>query len=643
MAALEARLSVDAVCELLLRCGCGQTRPVPSGVVEKIVTRLDRIRPIGGWQRRDPACPLIDLEPDFAHSTTLLVRVYDQDAEAFLGPIRAALQDNDNKYRRVNACLTAKDVLKQRSKLGLVLLPVVVDSLELDDDPYQESADGAACDLIAMVFFVDPNATDAYLCDRFDRMTAEVQNLLADAYQQIVRKEWEENLGVDRHQFDEAIDAGFKRCVKFVQNTALEFEVRDDFAEAIESACRHHPGVAVRAFDPILGMLADLCLQKEPPARRPRLILPGKPQSDPVLEGMERSSRQLRWNRFKSRLTDCLQELAKERPSDVADGLMKCMANLGSKTHTEFKAHIVSLIGEIGGDPQLLPRVLPHLWNALMDYDSVFIRSKGIDATVQSFRSAGCKPPENIVDTLLVHLKDSFVMIHSSAIRAINRCPSWVTPEQAQDAIPLLCGWAHTYRQKDPFKLKDICRPILILSRRVPDLRIEVVSIVAELLPTEESLVNADILEILIDKVQPTEPSAFFVAKKIAEWLRSERRDPHDAHGDDIREKAYDWLHQISSRLFLNVRGVLVESAIHIAENGEFGDACRFASLFASFGDFQSEFKVLSQARTSLPEGQLHQRAMQTLSVLEQGAKANYHRAPAQLPDNKSTGGGNTQ
>jgi hypothetical protein len=57
-----------------------------------------------------------------------------------LAPLRAALGDS-NKFRRVNACGVVQELLKQRLAIGAALLPVVVDSLDLDDDEFDESAD----------------------------------------------------------------------------------------------------------------------------------------------------------------------------------------------------------------------------------------------------------------------------------------------------------------------------------------------------------------------------------------------------------------------------------------------------------------------------------------------------------------------
>jgi hypothetical protein len=432
--AIAAGVSVETACEILLDCGCGAAMPVPAGVIEKVVAQQNHIRPIGGWPTRHPDCPLVDVPPTYTFSTSLLLRAYDQDPEAVLAPLRAALRDN-NKFRRVNVCGVVKGLLKQRPVIGAALLPVVVDSLDLDDDVFNDSADHEACDLIGKIFFTDPSLTDGLLSDRFERQSQETRCLTADVYQQVLWTEWNDEQELDRTRFDEAIGLAFRRCLALVQDYTLDLEVRQEFADAVESACRHHPDVAMGAFDTLLGVLACLCVQEEPPALRPRIILPSDAPPDPRVLALEQENRRMNWGHFKTKIAKCLEELAGKRPEPVADRLLGCFAGLDSKRHEALKANVVTLLGELGRKRELLPCVLPLLWSALMDYDSVLVRCRGIEAITRSFESAECDPPPNVVDALVLHLRDTFVIVHQAAIRAISWNTHWLTPAQNEDAI----------------------------------------------------------------------------------------------------------------------------------------------------------------------------------------------------------------
>jgi hypothetical protein len=619
--AIDAGLSVETACEILVDCGCGNGRPFPAGVIEKVIGRLNHIRPFGGWSTRHLDRHFVDVPPTYDFSTCLLGKAYDQDPEVVLAPLRAALRDN-NKFRRVNACGVVQELLRQRSAIGAALLPVVVDSLDLDDDVFNDSADSEALTLIKTIFFREPMLTDGLLRDRFERQSQEARCLTAGAYRQILWSEWDEETQVEPTRFREAIELAFRRSLALVQDQSLDLEVRQQFVDAVEAACHNHPDVSMIEFDTLLGTLACLYTQDEPPAPPPRIILPSDAPLDPQLQSLERANRRMSWDHFKTKIAQCLEVLAGERPELAAERLLRCFANLDSKTNEALKAAVVRLLGEVGRQRELLPRVLPLLWKALMDYDSNFVRCRGIEAVTRCFESADCDPPLDVVEALVLHLRDSFVIVHDAAIRAIGWNTHWLAPTQAEDAIQQFVGWAATYRKKNCFKLKDICRPILSLSRTVPAMRYGTVRFIAGLLPTGEHLVDAGLIELLIERVDAEEDGAFCVAPQAAAWLARHRRDPLDHH-DGVLNQVYDWLRALPVKTFQKARGALVKAGQAVAESGDAWSVLRFAAIFASFGDFQAEADVLGAGKRSLPKGRRNERLIQTLGELEQAAKAN--------------------
>ena len=198
---------------------------------------------------------------------------------------------------------------------------------------------------------------------------------------------------------------------------------------------------------------------------------------------------------------------------------MACFARLDSKTHQSLKVKIVILLGELGRDRDILPRVLPLLWRALMDYGSTLIRCRGIEAIARCFGRAGCAPPPGVVEALVLHLKDTYVIVHEAAIRAIGCYSRLLTPEQAEEVIQQLASWASAYRTKDCYELREICWPLLSLTRKVPEMRYSAIRFIAKLLPTGEFYVDLDMIEMLTDHVEPCEEGAHCVVLQVAAWL----------------------------------------------------------------------------------------------------------------------------
>jgi hypothetical protein len=227
------------------------------------------------------------------------------------------------------------------------------------------------------------------------------------------------------------------------------------------------------------------------------------------------------------------------------------------------------------------------------------------------------------VEALVLHLRDTFVIVHDSAIRAISWNTRWLEPTQFEDVIQQLAGWAKYYRNKNPYKLRDICRPILSLSQSVAALRYAAVRFITNLLPTEEPCIDRDLVEMLTDNVEPAEDVALCVAQQIAAWLAHRQRDPNPDHGDDAREQTYAWLRSLPLETFHELRGSLNAVGREVAESGDAWSAFRFSALFASFGDFRNEAEILGITKGNLPEGRRNERLIETLGDLEQAAKGN--------------------
>lgn len=64
-------------------------------------------------------------------------------------------------------------------------------------------------------------------------------------------------------------------------------------------------------------------------------------------------------------------------------------------------------------------------------------------------------PPANMVDTIIVHLQDSYVIVHRAAMQAERRRPSWFNEAQAIEVITTLPAYLQTYGDR-PYQLDDI-------------------------------------------------------------------------------------------------------------------------------------------------------------------------------------------
>jgi hypothetical protein len=335
------------------------------------------------------------------------------------------------------------------------------------------------------------------------------------------------------------------------------------------------------------------------------------------------------WGLLKTRVKRILEEFVEERPVETVAGMVAAFGHLDTKTHERLKVTVLTLLGKAGGDPRCRPHVLPALWSGLMDYGSVLIRGTAIKAVKECFRHYCSKPPANMVEMLLLHLKDSYCLIHQSVIDALAWNTRWLTDLQVPEALELACRWAEIYRnEKRPYDLKRPIELALTLSRRLPSHRHAVVRWLTTLFPNDDDIFDRTLLDELVRDVSPYEREAGSVAAQLGRYLGGRILQPFDTN--DERTRWFVWLHRLSRSEFRRAEASLRESALRAASHNP-RTASLFASVFAGFGRFATEAEIVSATRAALPEGRLHARQAAALNVVGRAAEENDRRVRGEL------------
>ena len=543
-------------------------------------------------------------EPDYSHSTAIIIRSFDADPESVQNIVRCELQ-NESDFVRVYLCRAIKLIQEIRPQIAINLLDALVQSLELYEDARSggEQPSKHIIQILQSAFRHSTDMVDHCLVESMTRVRPAVQEDIVDIYQDQFYDRtisWEKrDERRNRTEVSGPEKVAIQRLFAWAKDDRFEIDIRVCVAEALETACTYASAEMLNHFDSILGYFAIISGQEHPPNPPPRILLPGQPQSN-QLELLDEFSRTQKWSAFKDRLQKCLAELCKVKPSEAFDSICGCLNQPSVHLGDGFKACCVSLLGELGKDYSLRPQVVPLLWRALMDYDSDWVRSQATEATVEMFSSSTSSPPANMVDTIIVHLQDPKTVVHKAALHAVSWRSIWFDEKQSFEALKCLERHLRAYRN-DKYQLDDICRGIVSVSRRHERLKPFALRLVESIFPTEESLVDGKIAEALIGFCEPDEEIAALVAKDIGAYLANHKRDSYNHYGYSKRFRLFEWLHQLPEKTYQRVADDLLVSAKKIAER-DVWESCHFASLFSHFQAFRHEQVVLETAANSLPE-----------------------------------------
>lgn len=611
--AIDRGIYPELAAEILFHLGQAVEYPLEEKLINNLISQQIHYRPVGGWN---------DSPPSYSNITTILINCYDTDVFSVIEPFQLLLK-KDEKYVRVNVCGALKLLQNIRPKIGIELLPELIASLDLYNDPYEDSADTKAKGCIAQALCYAPSQVDEYLVSVIPQKRPSVQEEIIDVYRIVIqnhaRNRREEPCKLTEIRVEEQISVN--RCLEFVKDEFLDMDVRHQASECLESACHLCPEAIVSSFEALLGYYALICTQDEPLPPLPRIILPGQKTEDPGLAFSNRENRRQKWNFIKSNLLQTLEELAEHKPNAIGETVIECYKNIDTKFYENFKSALLNLLAKLGKEYSLQPQILPLLMDGLMDFDSQLIRASAIRAVEEMYRYSKSNPPKNIVEVLIIHLRDNYVIVHKAAIQAFRWHRSWLTQEQAIEALDLMIRWLYTYKNK-PYDLDDIAEAIMNTARRFAHLKNIAIQHIAAVLPTNEVLVDEGILQDMIRCVDPNEPTAVIVARQIGLCLANYDRDRYNSYECSRRAKMFEWLHEVPQAVYESIQSELFEFAKQLAKKDAW-EACYFASLFAKHDDFSAEQEVLTLAASSLNQEKKYSKLKTELELLGAIASSN--------------------
>ena len=486
---------------------------------------------------------------------------------------------------------------KERPRIALDLLESLVESLNLHDEE-DESMDGPSTKIVSILrgaLFHSPIVVDQTLAKAFANARAAVQGDILKVYRP-PRPSVDE--GGELHP-PEIANVVIQRLMEWIENERLPVDVRNEALNSLESVFRQFPSEAIDKHETLLGYLAVISTQEEPPHHSPLLEIPGR-NKDPLIDHLDRHTDRIKWNTFKRDLGECLSILGRHDAPKIIGAITDCLDQPLDQINPDFKSICVRMLGEVAGRYDIRPQAVPYLWRALMDFSSPSTRAEAIEATVKLFRN-GVAPPPDLVEMVLVYLTDEYVAVHQAALRAVTQRRYWFDSTQTYALLVGLRAQLNAY-SRGTYQLDDICDAILRVCQSEPRWKVAAIGLIETVFPTGEDLVDQNIAHRLIRFSEPAESVAVPVAKLVTIHLARHGRDRRgNSFGLSEREEMIGWLRGLPIDVFQQVTDDLMTCALKVAEQDPW-EACFLAGVFGCFLDFRREREVLDAVLGAIPE-----------------------------------------
>jgi len=618
---LGAGRNADEVCGLMgdLVAYCGY-KPTPE-TVDKVIGVQWHGHVVGS------ATPL---HRDYPGSRHALQEIGLRWAESIEDSIRKRLTIND-KRTRISAAHVLVSLLDHLPSIGTALIDPLIDSLELDDDHYEDSADAAACQAIATIYVRDPEMAQQRMEAGYRRCSAEAQALLYSVYRYIaVGRRWfslesEESAPL----YEECAPKIISPVLQAIAGLGYSLEVKDSATGALEAVARDSSRALLPHLDTLIGTLANLTQEQ--------VLLSQKTAKDP-LTSLEKQSQQSQLRAIVRRVAGALIAVANVEPRAVLTRVKEILPRLDSSNpqQARLKAELAKVYPRLATEHDLLPEVVPDLYKLLTDFDSAIVRGTAVQAVGEILQHRADALPDNMLEMVVIYLNDTYVYVHKTATRAVR----FIKPlrlEQATEIALRLLALDQAY-QDEPYFRREILRSILHVTRSFTDL---LESLTAPLILTHARLEDQYIAEdalVDFDRIRPLLPERYapIFAIEVIQHLGRCRRDRYNDERYPDRHRLYSSLFDLPRQAIAQCLEAAKATALRLSEEDPW-DALKMVRLLTYF-EFHEEAAELAnlianeQPKTKRYEGIIRECVLEgSLAAAEALVAKGKQRAAAEV------------
>lgn len=603
--------------KILIRLKKRTAESSAEAICESLLLKGKHAAPFGGWHTG---------RPTHSNIAQVLAQCSDEAPAHFLKTVQRLLKSGNDAIRG-RTCAALHEVQRLRPSIVAGFLTDLLSSLDKKESGRaRASASSQVVKILQEAFQVDAVAVSKALKTKFKTSRPAVQSdLIKVCRHHLLRRDSSDVDTLNDHKAS-ATEGAVECLSEWLISPDADLEARVSVAESLSVGCKYSPTFFLGRIDEFIGHLA-LSVDSEPTVpRHVDIIVPGAPV-EPQQASMKKLLTGQHWGMYKTHLQECVSALGRNEPELGFKAVYQCLTATDANLSSTFKGTLLEIIGSLADDFTRRAEALPLLMTSMMDYRqdvgyySQWVRSRGVSALRDSFRSSAKGPPENVIDAILILLRDPLVVVHKATIKLIADCPEWFVAERQKDAFGLLLRHLDVYRA-EPFELESIAIAMIELAKGSAALSTQSVKSVCSLLPSGQSLVDENVVEILIRQVPPESSDAPAVVKSLMRVLSRSGRDRYNSYEHSRRSSFFHWLRRVPNDIAIDLRTEILQAGVAIAE-ADHWECLNVCDVLSRNLLYAEESTVLNAALKSIPDEFKSQEIRRNLYNLRLIASAN--------------------
>lgn len=350
--------------------------------------------------------------------------------ENFKKVICSSLKDANSSFRK-NTCLILYQLYVIDKAIAMPFLENMILAYNIEEDD-RDGSDWTICRTLVRFCYTDTDLVLNTISNKFSALTpgAKVQIL----------KFYDKFLETDdlRESFPSQSNMLIDKIIGFASNNEME----DDFEtplSVLRDLSRSYPAKFKGKFDVFIGFLITALKEKRSFDWNKENLDLNTTTFNPLigLNGYDIFGMETEISTKLSTIRTIIVNLVQENESANFAAIVKIVRNLDSRKaeQAEVKNYLISIIRSSIKSNISLVQILPDIYNWLLDINAVIIRTEALKLVAILLRNHFTIIPQNIIDLLLLFVRDDDIAIRKFAIDACGEIltskPSLVSEEIA--------------------------------------------------------------------------------------------------------------------------------------------------------------------------------------------------------------------
>lgn len=339
----------------------------------------------------------------------------------------------DSPSVRINITGLLRELIPHDFSFVSSLVDDMIESLELDDERFMDSSDHSVCRTLAMLVVTEPEKVYGNIVEKAKKISNEARVSLISLYRYILRTE-------NFTDTNKTFVAGL--ISEMIETAMLKTEavkVHEKIVAAVNEASDDHPQLFTPHFETLIGYLLQMVEDEKTFKYWQDELANKKPEEQTTFNPLigkqfhELNSEITTRQKSMRDIKDVIKNVYELDPQTHLESLLELFRKLESKIQEEFKIQLFNLISSSVNDPVQVSKLVPDLYQLLLDPDSENIRFEALKFLEKIIRKFPQVVTVTLLDLVDVFLKDPKAFVKGMAFDILGTiAKTW--PEKINDA-----------------------------------------------------------------------------------------------------------------------------------------------------------------------------------------------------------------